>query len=149
MAAAAAGGLRKLWLAEPHNKYGGGWRLMAAAPMSSTRPSFLHPHLSIHIHAVSWRQQKSECLLGLAAISANSPSLPFVNVTFTEPILRQTMPLCSILTTYTALLPCALSESAGFVNPGDVQASIFVFYRLHIGLWNSVPPVREHFLAHP
>ena len=32
--AAAAGGLRKLWLAEPHNKYGGGWRLMAAAPMS-------------------------------------------------------------------------------------------------------------------
>ena len=31
--AAAAGGLRKLWLAEPHNKYGG-WRLMAAAPMS-------------------------------------------------------------------------------------------------------------------
>ena len=52
---------------------------------------------------------------------------PFVNVTFTEPVLRQTMPLCSILTTYTALPPCALSESAGFVNPDDVRASIFVF----------------------
>ena len=38
---AAAGGLRKLWLAEPHNKYGGGWRLMAAAPMSmSPSPEF-------------------------------------------------------------------------------------------------------------
>ena len=35
MAAAAAGGLRKIWLAEPHNEYGGGWRLMAAAPMST------------------------------------------------------------------------------------------------------------------
>ena len=95
-------------------------------------PSFLHPHLSIH--AVSWRQQKSECLLGLAAISANSPSLPFINVTFTEPILRQTMPICSILTTYTALSHCTLSKSAGFVNTGDVWASIFVF--LQISYWS-------------
>jgi hypothetical protein len=44
------------------------------------------------------------------------------------------MPICSILTTYTALPPCALSESAGFVNPGDVRANIFVF--LQIPYWS-------------
>ena len=87
--------------------------------------------------SVSWRQQKSRCLL--AAIST-SLSRPLIVPTFTEPTLKVTIPPIAELT----LPPWVLAADEDLFLPGDIRTgtkflcSFWVVEQCH--LWQGTGP---------